>query len=134
MNRIVLDASVVLAMILHEPGGERMEALLDAVQTGSAVGVAISSVNWCEVLTRLERENVGISGQRLSAVLSGVELIPFGKADDEAAVRFVQVSRALSLGDRACLALAGATRATAWTTERLWTRCKLDVPVELIRP
>jgi PIN domain nuclease of toxin-antitoxin system len=121
-------------MILHEPGAERMESLLDAVQAGSDVGVAISSVNWCEVLTRLERENVGISGQRLSAVLSGVELIPFGKAEAEAAVRFVQVSRALSLGDRACLALAGATQATAWTTERLWARCKLDVPVELIRP
>lgn len=134
MNRVVLDASAVLAMILNEPGGERVESLLDDVEAGSDVSVSISSVNWCEILTRLERESLAISGERLSAVLSGVELVPFGKAEAEAAVAFVRVSRALSLGDRACLALASNLQAAAWTTERLWTRCQVDVPVELIRP
>jgi len=127
VNRVVLDASAVLAMILNEPGGERVESLLDDVEAGSDVSVSISSVNWCEILTRLERES-------LAAVLSGVELVPFGKAEAEAAVAFVRVSRALSLGDRACLALASNLQAAAWTTERLWTRCQVDVPVELIRP
>jgi PIN domain nuclease of toxin-antitoxin system len=121
-------------MILNEPGGERVESLLDDVEAGSDVSVSISSVNWCEILTRLERESLAISGERLSAVLSGVELVPFGKAEAEAAVAFVRVSRALSLGDRACLALASNLQAAAWTTERLWTRCQVDVPVELIRP
>ena len=134
MNRVVLDAYAVLAMILNEPGGERVESLLDDVEAGSDVSVSISSVNWCEILTRLERESLAISGERLSAVLSGVELVPFGKAEAEAAVAFVRVSRALSLGDRACLALASNLQAAAWTTERLWTRCQVDVPVELIRP
>jgi len=134
VNRVVLDASAVLAMILNEPGGERVESLLDDVEAGSDVSVSISSVNWCEILTRLERESLAISGERLSAVLSGVELVPFGKAEAEAAVAFVRVSRALSLGDRACLALASNLQAAAWTTERLWTRCQVDVPVELIRP
>jgi len=91
------------------------------------------SVNWCEILTRMQRENLAISGERLSAVLAGVELVPFVKAEAELAAAFSHVSRALSLGDRACLALAKSKQAIAWTTERLWSQCALDVPIELIR-
>jgi PIN domain nuclease of toxin-antitoxin system len=133
VNKIVLDASAVLAMILEEPGGERVDALLDAVEFGSDAQVFISSVNWCEILTRMQRENLAISGERLSAVLAGVELVPFVKAEAELAAAFSHVSRALSLGDRACLALAKSKQAIAWTTERLWSQCALDVPIELIR-
>jgi PIN domain nuclease of toxin-antitoxin system len=120
-------------MILKEPGGERVDALLDHLELGSGTQVAMSSVNWCEVLTRMQREKVGLSGEKLSAALSGVDLIPFGKADAEAAASFACVNRALSLGDRACLALAKSLHATAWTTDRIWAQCKVDVPVELIR-
>jgi ribonuclease VapC len=110
VNRIVLDASAVLAMILGEPGGERVDALLDAVEFGSGEEVFISSVNWCEVLTRMQREKFAISDERLSAVAAGVELVPFFKAEAELAAAFSKVSRALSLGDRACLALAKSNR------------------------
>ena len=133
MNRIVLDASAVLAMILNEPGGERVDALLDALELGSDAEVFISSVNWCEILTRMQREKLAVSGERLSAVLTGVEMVPFVRAEAELAAAFSYVSRALSLGDRACLALAKSQQASAWTTERLWSQCQLDVPVELIR-
>jgi ribonuclease VapC len=133
VNRIVLDASAVLAMILEEPGGERVDALLEAIELGSGVQVVISSVNWCEILTRMQREKLEMSGERLSAVLTGVELVPFGRTEAEIAAAYAYVSRALSLGDRACLALAKSKQATAWTTERLWSQCQLDVPVELIR-
>ena len=133
MNRIVLDASAVLAMILKEPGGERVDGLLDAAELGSAVQIAISSVNWCEILTRMQREKLSLSGETLSAILAGVEVVPFGRAEAEVAAAYVDFSRALSLGDRACLALAKSKRATAWTTERLWSQCQVDVPVELIR-
>jgi ribonuclease VapC len=133
VNSIVLDSAAVLAMILEEPGGERVDALLDAVELGSDVQVAISSVNWCEILTRMQRDNLEMSGERLSAVLTGVELIPFGQADAELAASYAQVSRALSLGDRACLALARNHQATAWTADKVWTQFKLDVPIELIR-
>ncbi len=133
MNRIVLDASAVLAMILNEPGGERLDTLLDAVELGSDIEIFISSVNWCEILTRMLRENLSISGERLLAVLAGVELVPFGRSEAEVASAYVNISRALSLGDRACLALAKSKQATAWTAERLWSQYQLDVPVELIR-
>lgn len=134
MNRIVLDSSAVLAMLLNEPGEERMESLLDALGREARFQVAISSVNWCEILTRMQREQVGMSSERLSTVLGGVDFYPFGKADAEAAADYALVNQALSFGDRACLSLAKSLFATAWTTERLWARCALDVPVELIRP
>jgi PIN domain nuclease of toxin-antitoxin system len=133
VNKIVLDASAVLAMILEEPGGERVDALLDAMEFGSDAEVFISSVNWCEILTRMQREKLAISGDRLSAVLAGVELVPFVRAEAELAAAFSSVSRALSLGDRACLALAKSKQAIAWTTERLWSQCAVGVPIELIR-
>ena len=120
-------------MILNESGGERVDALLDALELGSDAEAFISSVNWCEILTRMQRENLLLSGERLSAILAGVELVPFGRTDAEIAAAYTFVSRALSLGDRACLALAKSKQATAWTTERLWSQGQLDVPVELIR-
>ncbi|MGD0892535.1 MAG: PIN domain-containing protein [Terracidiphilus sp.] len=133
MNRIVLDASVVLAMILHEPGGHKVDTLLDSLERGANTQVAMSSVNFCEVLTRLEREDMGISAARLAAALSGVDFISFDTQGAEIAASFVKASKALSLGDRACLGLASSLKARAWTTERLWTKCKLEVTVELIR-
>lgn len=39
----------------------------------------------------------------------------------------------LSLGDRACLALALRLRVRALTTDRAWSRLKIAVKVELIR-
>jgi len=121
-------------MIQGEPGGERVEALLDAVETGDDVQVAISSVNWCEVLTRTQRDNREMTPQELTGALAGIELVPFDKAVAELAAGYALVSQALSLGDRACLALAKTNRATAWTADRVWVQFKLDVPVELIRP
>lgn len=133
VNRIVLDASAVLAMIQGEPGGERVEALLDAIEPGTEGKIAICSVNWCEVLTRTRRDNDGMTAEELTAALAGVELVPFGRADAEVAAAYALINQSLSLGDRACLALAKTLQATAWTAERLWSRISLDVPVELIR-
>jgi len=134
VNSIVLDSAAVLAMIQGEPGGARVDALLDSIERGEDVQVAISSVNWCEVLTRTQREYDGMTAEELTAALAGVELVPFGKASAELAAKYAQVDRALSLGDRACLALAKSRGATAWTADRIWAQFKLDVPVELIRP
>jgi PIN domain nuclease of toxin-antitoxin system len=70
----------------------------------------------------------------LTAALAGVEFVPFGPIDAEIASNYALVSRALSLGDRACLALAKTVGATAWTADRMWIQFQLDVPIELIRP
>ena len=133
MIRIVLDSAAVLAMIQGEPGGERVESLLDALEPGADVQVTISSVNWCEILTRMQRDNRSMTAEDLTAALAGIELVPFDREAAELAAGYARVSQALSLGDRACLALAKANHATAWTADRVWVQFKLDVPVELIR-
>jgi len=134
VNSIVLDSSAILAMIQGERGGERVEALLDSIEAGADLQVYVSWVNWCEVLTRNRRDNPEVTADELTAVLAGVELVPFAGDAAELAAGYAQVNQALSLGDRACLALAKSLNATAWTTERLWTQCELDVPIEMIRP
>ena len=137
MSSVVLDSAAVLALVQGEPGGERVDALLDAIELGADVEVAISSVNWCEVLTRMQRDNQeatteGLS-KDLSALLAGVDLVPFDKAEAMIAAGYARINQALSLGDRACLALAKTLHATAWTADRFWSQCKLDVTIEQIR-
>jgi PIN domain nuclease of toxin-antitoxin system len=39
----------------------------------------------------------------------------------------------ISLGDRACLALASARKAAAWTTDKTWIRVKAGVAIEVLR-
>jgi PIN domain nuclease of toxin-antitoxin system len=39
----------------------------------------------------------------------------------------------LSLGDRACLALAASRGATAWTTDTEWKKLKVGVKIHLVR-
>lgn len=133
MSRVVLDSAAVLAMILNEPGGERVSALLDGIDLGEDVQVAISAVNWCEILSRLHRDSRIVDTGELAALLSGVELSPFGRSLAELAASFAPANPALSLGDRACLALAASLKATAWTTDKAWARAKTGVQVEILR-
>jgi PIN domain nuclease of toxin-antitoxin system len=132
-SNVVLDSSAVLALILRELGGSRVDALLAAIESSDTVHVAISSVNWCEILTRLHRENPSMTAQELDALLGGVELVAFGKAEAEFAAGYSCTHPELSLGDRACLALASMRKATAWTTDKIWARAKMGVTVEILR-
>lgn len=134
MNSVVLDSSAVLAMILNEPGGDRVEALLDRLDGGAhATKAAISAVNWCETLTRLERTGIAVSGARLSSILSGVEVVPFGQPEAESAASITRLDASLSIGDRACIALAYERGAVAWTCDKIWTRAKLPIKLEMLR-
>ncbi len=129
MSRIVLDASAALAFILNEPGGNRVMALLRA----NEVPVSMSTVNWCEVLTRLQRDSPIIDPQKLASMLPGIEIVPFSQADADFAAELAKVCAALSLGDRACVALASSRKATAWTTDKQWARHNLGPKIELLR-
>lgn len=133
LSNIVLDSAAVLAFVLAEKGGRKIGALMDRIDAQEDVKVAISTVNWCEILTRLQRDNKAITEAELAALLQGVELVPFERADASIAASFSVADRSLSLGDRACLALAQSRGATAWTADRIWARAKLNVPIEVIR-
>ena len=131
MDKVVLDASAVLAALQKEPGAERvLEALKDFKGT-----LAISSVNFCEVCTRLVREKVSRSDLELSIEPFRSYVVAFDDLQaQKAAELYPQTSSSgLSLGDRACLALAASMHATVWTTDRTWKKLKIGVEVNLIR-
>ncbi|WP_322989065.1 type II toxin-antitoxin system VapC family toxin [Hoeflea sp.] len=123
----VVDSSVVLAVLRNEEGSERaVLALADG---------HLSSVNAAEVVTRLI--DLGYEPDRAVSTLSRTRLsvVPF---DEELALlagclRTVTRHRGLSLGDRACLALAIREKATALTADRNWAELDLPCKVELIR-
>ena len=71
--------------------------------------------------------------QELDALLGGVELVPFARAEADLAADFSRTYPELSLGDRACLALTKVRNAIAWTTDKAWNRVKVGVSIEVLR-
>jgi ribonuclease VapC len=60
---------------------------------------------------------------------------PFTAEQAKIAGDLVQLTSALglSLGDRACLALAIVLNAAVYTTDRPWKKLKLGIPIHVIR-
>lgn len=130
MTRYVLDTSAVLAYFWQEPGWERVADLL----TGK--DHAISSVNLAELVGKARLE--GMPEAAVPEMLAALELDvrPFDDAQALACGLLQPSTRpaGLSLGDRACLALAASLGAVAVTADRPWLTLNLDIRVECIRP
>jgi len=123
----VLDASALLALLQSEPGGELVEAVLETA--------AISSVNWSEVVQKALDWQTEIAGLREELEVLGLEILPFTAALAEATAHLRSATRqaGLSLGDRACLALAGALGVPAITTDRVWPDLWLPMEIRVLR-
>ena len=111
----VLDASALLALFNDEPGAQ---AVLDAL-----AGVClVSAVNQTEVLTKLLDK--GLSEAEAASVMQSVEIqvLAFDASQSLEAAGLRRETRTvgLSLGDRACLALARSRKAVALTADRPW--------------
>lgn len=124
---IVLDASAFLAYLLQEPGHAVVGPYMESC--------CISTVNLSEVLDRFGR--LGLDAQALLAKLyqSSVELVPFTA---EAALLAAQLQSStqqfgLSLGDRACLALALTRALPVLTADRSWSHLQLRLDIRQIR-
>jgi ribonuclease VapC len=128
MNKVVLDASAILALLNEEPGAEKITPELLSRATTSAVNLA-------EVQTILVREggDPDESWALVTDPISDVE--PFTAEHARIAGTLIQKTRSLglSLGDRACLALAIALDAPVYTTDQLWRKLKLGVPIHVLR-
>ena len=63
------------------------------------------------------------------------ESVPFDEVQARLAGELVAQTRpyGLSLGDRACLALAIQRKATVYTTDAAWKKLNLPIEVEVIR-
>jgi ribonuclease VapC len=127
----VMDASALLALMQGEIGSEVVDNLLLEQEC------VVSSVNLTEVATRLIDK--GLAPEQLMRVLKefDVQSIDFDQEQALAAakLRLATKSAGLSLGDRACLALAQLMQGCAVTADHAWDDVKsaLDVKILQIR-
>ena len=128
MNRIVLDASAILAFIQGEPGSEKLTPEL-------LHGAVCGAVNLAEVHGKLVSRGWSIDEAWEDARSPIQEAVPFDLSQARLTGGLIALTRALglSLGDRACLALAITLKAPVYTTEQAWKKLKLEVPVHVIR-
>lgn len=124
---MVLDASAVLALLRNEPGAERVVSALP--------GAWISSVNLAEVGSFFVNE-----GFEIGVVVSMIQEVPLrtvpfddSLAFETAALRASTRHLGLSLGDRACLALARSFGLPALTADRIWKDLDIGIDIRLVR-
>ena len=124
---VVLDASALLCLLNGEPGSERVVQALPSAVIGAA--------NLAEVVSKLRER--GLSAEEVQDVLGSLPLDvrPLTAAQAYAIGHLRPATRTLglSLGDRACLALAAELSVPALTADQAWTDLDIGVDVELIR-
>jgi PIN domain nuclease of toxin-antitoxin system len=128
MNRIVLDASAILAVINGEPGAEKLTSDLLA-------RAVASTVNLAEVQTKLVSRG-WTSEQAWEDATSPVrEVVSFDEGQARIAGDLMIETRhlGLSLGDRACLALGIGLKVPVYTAEKAWKKLKVGVRIHVIR-
>ncbi len=126
MSDAVLDTSALLALLLDEPGADTVQATLP--------GALMSAVNLAEVVSKLCERGMPADQVAFAVSSIGVEIVAF---DDEqarvsGALRPLTRAWGLSLGDRACLALARLRNLPALTADIAWANVP-DCRVTLIR-
>jgi ribonuclease VapC len=126
--KIALDASALLAFLFGETGHESVAEVID--QSG------LSTVNLAEVISRFVRDGHSADLVYQQIASSGIEIVPFLGEDAAMVASLVPSTRefGLSLGDRACLALALRHGIPAITADQVWARLDLPVDIQLIRP
>lgn len=128
MSRVVLDASAILALVNRERGHDKLtpELLERSV---------VSMVNLTEVQGKLVSQGWPGNLAWLDATSFITSIIPFDQKQARIAGDLILRTKplGLSLGDRACLALAIVIGAQVYTAENIWARLALDVPINVIR-
>ena len=129
MSGVVLDASAVLALLFDEPGAAKVRQRIH--------GGLLGTTNMAEILAKLVDRGLPIDEAAKAIGMLGMEVVPFFEvhAQTSSAMRLSTRSVGLSLGDRACLALALERDLPALTAERRWPEIAdaVGVKVEVIR-
>jgi PIN domain nuclease of toxin-antitoxin system len=128
MNKYVLDASALLALLNNEPGANEVEKVLSHS--------VISTINASEVIAELYAKlNIAPEDGRdmVHTVVSEVVAFTMELAMKTAALRKITARFGLSLGDRACLALGMHLSLPVYTADKIWKNLDLMGEIVLIR-
>ena len=127
MSAVVFDSSVLIAILRQDPGSEVGEqSLNDAL---------ISTVNLAEVATYLARNSVPPETIDRALTAFPIEVVPFDREQGLIAGCLYPACKSLglSLGDRACLALAKSKNLPVLTADKAWLELEINVEVKSIR-
>jgi len=127
MADVVFDSSAILALLHREPGAD-----IVLQHAGNAI---VSAVNLGELGARLVEHGMPEDDVRAVVGAVGVDIVPFDEdqAYASAFLRRATHARGLSLGDRACLALAKSRGLPALTADRIWAELEIGIEIRLIR-
>jgi PIN domain nuclease of toxin-antitoxin system len=127
VNKIVLDASAILAVLGREPGAEQV--------LQQVMNTAAGTVNLAEVHGKLVGRGVPKESAWDAAVSLVHEVVSFDSHQAALAGALVAETKSLglSLGDRACLALGVVLDAPVFTTDKSWRNLKLGIKIHVIR-
>jgi ribonuclease VapC len=129
MTKSVIDASVILAILQNEKGADKAKTMLSAS--------VISTVNIAEIMTVLARYGMDkrIVAQHITNMVSIIA--PFTEEQAYTAGDLEKQNKeygtALSLGDRACLALAKQLNSPAVTADKVWSKLDIGIKIKQIR-
>lgn len=127
MKPVVLNSSAVMAVLLAEIGHQEV--------AGLAEGSMISAVNVAEIVTKCVELSYPEDMALQYIHNSNMTIVDFdvGLATLAGVLRRNAGRGVLSLGDRACIALAIRENGVAVTCDRIWSTLPLGVEVRLIR-
>lgn len=131
MSSCVLDASALMALLRNEPGA-------DAVRQAISQGAAICTVNVSEVVAKLNEAGMPVDDIRQAIQSLGLTVADFNMdLAYQAGVLRAQTRHTrhigLSLGDRACLALAIHLNLQVVTADRACAALSLGPSITVIR-
>ena len=123
---IAVYVSAFLAFLFREKGHERGPSIL--------YEACLSAVTLAEVAGRFVKDGHDAFSVLQRLTTSPVEIVPFGPSDAALSASLLPKTRrpGLSLGDRACLALAMTQRIPALTSDRTWLKLDLGIKIEVI--
>jgi PIN domain nuclease of toxin-antitoxin system len=129
MSEKVLDSSAVLAYLHKETGWEHIESSLRNDEC------VICTVNHAEVVSKLAEKGLPEAAIRSTLDALNLQSVNFDSILSVTAglLRPPTKSAGLSLGDRACLALARHRNVPALTTDKAWQNLAIGIAVTVIR-
>ncbi len=128
---VIIDSSVLIALINGEKGAEFVKRLLS--------NAVMSSVNIAEVIGVMTSQYSCPEDEIIDSIQEAIKtVIPFTLEQAKIAGNLEKVSKeqklGLSLGDRACISLGVLLSVTVYTADKIWQELKYDGSrIKLIR-